>query len=373
MTPADRLLFVITSLDRGGAQRQVVDLAVRLQRTRPVAVLSMTAPEFYVDELTAAGVEVHTLRMRPGRPTPAAFLRYGRFLRRWRPDLVHSHMVHANLLARLGRVFAPRVPLVCTVHNVTEGARWREIAYRLTDRLATRTTAVSEAAARRYVEVGAAPPGRIGYLPNGFDFTTQVLPEDGQRVRDELGVGEEFLWVTAGRLHPQKGYDLLLDAFDRVRHDAPSARLAIAGDGPEEQALRARREELQLGAAVTMLGDRPDVPALLAAADGFVLSSRWEGLPVVLLEAAAAQLPIVATDVGGNHEVVIPQLGGVLTDVSPGEIAAGMLRVMAMPPAARAEAGRALREQAQSRYDLPAILERWEEVYAGVRRPRSRR
>jgi glycosyltransferase involved in cell wall biosynthesis len=115
-----------------------------------------------------------------------------------------------------------------------------------------------------------------------------------------------------------------------------------------------------------MLGDREDVPALLAAADGFVLSSRWEGLPVVLLEAAAAQLPIVATDVGGNNEVVVPQLGGVLTDVSAAAIAAGMARVIALSPAARLDVGRALREQARARFDLPGILSRWEELYESL-------
>lgn len=363
MTRTGRLLFVITSLDRGGAERQVVDLAVRLRPSRPVAVLSLKVPELYVDELEAADVEVHTLKVRAGRPTPAALLRYGLFVRRWRPEVIHSHMVHANLLARLGRVFAPRVPLVCTIHNVTEGARWREIAYRLTDRLATRTTAVSETAARRYVAVGAVPPGRVSYVPNGFDFSAKLRTDDSVAVRRELGVADEFLWLTAGRLHHQKGYDLLLDAFDRLRRDVPNVRLAIAGDGPEDAALRARLAGLDLGSVVTMLGDRADVPALLAAADGFVLSSRWEGLPVVLLEAAAAQLPIVATDVGGNNEVVVPQLGGVLTDVSATAIAAGMARVVGLPPAARLDVGRALREQARARFDLPGILERWVELY----------
>lgn len=371
MKPARRLLFVITSLDRGGAQRQVVDLAARLRVARtPVAVLSMIPPAHYVDELVAAGVEVHSLDMRPGRPTPLAFLRYGRFLRRWRPDLIHSHMVHANLLARLGRIFLPRVPVVGTVHNVTEGARWREIAYRLTDWLATRTTAVSEAAARRYVEVGAVPRGRIVVLPNGFDFARRDESEARAAMRAELGAGTGFLWLTAGRLDPQKGYDMLLEAFARILPQHAGARLAIAGDGPQRAELAAAVERLELGGSVALLGDRSDVPALLAAADGFVLSSRWEGLPMVLLEAAAARLPIVATDVGGNREVVLPQLGGVLTPVSVAGIAEGMESVMALAPEARAKIGGALRAQVETRYDMTAVVKRWLEVYAGVdRRP----
>ena len=367
MTVPPRLLFVTTSMDRGGAQRQIVDLAARLHAAGwPVAVLSMTTPSEYLDELDAADVEIASLHMAPGRPTPAAFARYGRFIRRWKPDIIHSHMVHANLLARLGRVFAPRVPVICTVHNVVEGARWREIAYRLTDPLATLTTAVSEAAAERYVRVGAAPKGRITAFPNGFDFSRPV--PDGARasIREALEVGDAFLWVTAGRLDVQKGYDLLLAAFDNVRRSRPDARLVIAGDGPERAVLDGILARLGLAGCATLLGDRQDVPSILAAADGFVLSSRWEGLPMVLLEAAAQGLPIVCTDVGGDREVARPELGGVLVDVDPGSIAAGMLRVMAMDPAARAAIGAALQEHVRTGYDMAAVVERWKATYAAV-------
>jgi glycosyltransferase involved in cell wall biosynthesis len=151
-----RILLLTTSMARGGAERQVVDLASELRgRGWVVAVLSLIAANAFVDELSAIDVEVGDLRMTRGRPTVAALLRYRSFLRRWRPDIVHSHMVHANLLARIGRAFAPSVPVVCTVHTVMEGSRWRAIAYRLTDPLASATTAVSRAAAERSVRTGS--------------------------------------------------------------------------------------------------------------------------------------------------------------------------------------------------------------------------
>ena len=362
-----RVLFVITSLDRGGAQRQIVDLSARLRASGwPVTVLSMTRPAEYVDELLALGVKVVSLRLERGRPTPLAYVRYGRFVRGWRPDIIHGHMVHANLLVRVGRIFAPRIPVVCTVHNVNEGARWRELAYRLTDPLATLTTAVSEAAAKRYVEIHAAPKGRIEAFPNGLDFSRPIPTDARSRVRDELGVGEAFLWVTAGRLDPQKGYDLLLDAMDRVRRVQPEARLVIAGHGPERASLDGQLGRLDLATTVTLLGDRPDVPALLAAADGFVLSSRWEGLPMVLLEAAAQAVPIVCTDVGGDREVVRPELGGVLVDVDPAAISDGMLAVMEMTPEDRATVGHALQSHVRSNYDMTVVTHRWKTVYARI-------
>lgn len=368
MNESKRVLFVTTSVARGGAQRQIVDLATTLRSIGwKVAVLSMTTPSEYLGELAAGDIDVVSLDMARGRPTPAALLRYGRFVRRWKPDVIHSHMVHANLLARIGRVFAPGVPVVCTVHSVVEGARWREIAYRLTDPLASATTAVSEAAAERYVRVGAVPKGRITALPNGFDFSRQVPDGARDTIRGALGVGDAFLWFTAGRLERAKGYDLLLSAFDAVRRARPGARLAIAGDGPERSALDGIVEGLALANSAILLGDRQDVPSILAAADGFVLSSRWEGLPMVLLEAAAQGLPIVCTDVGGDREVARPELGGILVDVDPAAIATGMLELMDLTPAARAQIGHSLREHVRSNYDLTEVVARWESVYAAVR------
>jgi glycosyltransferase involved in cell wall biosynthesis len=352
---------------RGGAEQQVVDLALKLgARGWRVLVLSMTPPIDHMDELAAAHIKLETLSMQRGRPALVALLRYASFVRAWRPDVVHCHMVHANLLGRIGRLFNPRVPVVCTVHNIVEGPRWREVAYRLTDPLASATTAVSAAAAARYVRVGAVPPGRILTIPNGFDFSRDFVPAGAREaVRQALGV-DGFLWVTVGRLVRAKGHDLLLRAFRTVHERRPDARLAIVGDGPAKDALIALTRRLGLEESVTLLGTRRDVPSILAAADSFVLSSRWEGLPMVLLEAAAHRLPIVSTDVGGCREVAKPELGAVLTDVTHEAISNAMLHVMELSSSKRASVGAALRNYIQSEFDIDEIVPRWEQLYASV-------
>ena len=368
MTSGPRVLLLVTSMARGGAERQVVDLAAELQaRGWTACVLSMITPSDFRDELAAAGVELASLEMTQGRPSVGALLRYRSFVRRWKPRVIHAHMVHANLLARIGRLITPRTPVVCTVHSVVEGRRWREIAYRLTDRLSSATTAVSRAATERYVRVGAAPRGRIITIPNGFDFSRAVTPagsRDG--IRRELGAGDAFLWLAVGRLIPEKGHDMLLHAFSRVRSVHTSARLVIAGEGEQSPMLHGLIRDLALTASVRLLGERRDVPSLLAAADAFVMSSRWEGLPMVLLEAAAQQLPIVATDVGGCGEVAVPELGAVLTQPNGKAIAAGMLEVMEMTAAERAKVGAALRDHVRAEFDLEPIVTRWEALYASV-------
>lgn len=363
-----RVLLLTTSLGRGGAEQQVADLGLSLRaRGSEVAVLSMTPNLSHMDELRAADIEVGTLDMQPGKPTVAGLLGYRSFIRRWRPELVHSHMVHANLLARLGRPFALSTPVICTVHTVMEGRRWRSVAYRLTDRLAAATTAVSQAAAERSIRVGAVPRSRMTVIPNGFDFArARVEPGASESIRRQLQVGGDFLWVTVGRLVPEKGHDALLRAFVALRRDWPAARLVIVGDGPIKKALDQLIGELGLVGSATLLGERQDVPAILAAADGFVLSSRWEGLPMVLLEAAGQMLPIVSTDVGGCREVVRPELGGILTGTSPDSIAIGMSRVMGLTDAERGRIGRELRAHVAADFDLETIVMRWERLYASV-------
>jgi len=363
-----RILMVTTSLALGGAERQVVDLASALRaRGWVVAVLSMIKPTEYVADLAACDVEVAHIGMTRGRPTLAALLRYRSFVRQWRPDIVHSHMVHANLLARIGRVFAPRIPVVSTVHTVMEGRRWRAIAYRLTDPLASATTAVSRAAAERSVRIGAVPSGRITVIPNGFEFSRAHVADGVADIfRRELGVGDDFLWVTVGRLVPEKGHVTLLRAFEAVRRARPNVRLAIAGAGPERPAVDRLVTELGLGGSAFVLGERRDVAAILAAANAFVMSSQWEGLPMVLLEAAAQALPIVCTDVGGCSEVVRPELGGVLTGRSHEAIASGMLSVMDLHADERTKIGNDLRNLVRSEFDMATVVRRWEELYASA-------
>lgn len=368
MTAPRRLLLVTTSLCQGGAQRVVVDLALEFRaRGWAVAVLSMMKPDLYLDALAASHVEVATLGMTRGRPTPAALLRYASFVRSWRPDVVHSHMVHANLLARIGRVFAPRVPVVCTIHTVIEGGRWREIAYRLTDPLASATTAVSRSAAERYLRVGAVPRGRVVVIPNGVPDSRHGATRGARdTIRGALKAEGSFLWVTVGRLVPEKGHEMLLEAFAALRVVRPNVSLAIAGDGPERQALKRRAAELGLDEAVHLLGERDDVPAILAAADGFVLSSYLEGLPIALLEAAWQGLPIVSTDVGGCGEVASPELGAVLTEPSATALTGGMMRVMDLSAAERTRIGQRLRDHVRAEFDMNSIVQRWEGLYASV-------
>ncbi|MDW8103882.1 MAG: glycosyltransferase [Armatimonadota bacterium] len=360
------VVFVITSLDAGGAQAQVVRLAGALkQRGWKVSLVSMIPPRLYASELQGAGIFVETLHMRRKVPDPRGVLRLARLLKEWRPDVVHSHMVHANILVRVTRLLVPVPVLVCSIRSVYEGGRLREMLYRLTDPLCDLTTHVCRAGAERFVRVKAVSARRMRYIPNGVD-TEIFRPDDAARVqmRAHLGVQDTFVWLAVGRLEPAKDYPTLLHAFEKVARHCSSIKLLLAGEGALRDILKKMVCQLHIEDRVTFLGARQDIPQLMNAADACVMSSAWEGLPNVLLEAHACGLPIVATDVGGNSEVVIDgETGFLVPPRQPEALAQAMRRMMALGTQQRARMGQAGRQHVLQNYNMERIVKQWEELY----------
>jgi glycosyltransferase involved in cell wall biosynthesis len=360
------IVFVVNALTHGGAEIQVSRLARGLRRRGwRVGVVSMIPPEALVPEMQAEGVEVHCLNMSPGVPNPAGILRLRRILTDMRPQVVHSHIAHANILSRVTRMVAGFPVLVCTAHNTHEGGRMLMLAYRYTDWLADLTTNVSAAGVSRQIETGSARPGRVVFVPNGLDLETfRPDPELRQAARRGLGLGDEFTWLAAGRIEEAKDYPNLVRAFAVVAARRPETVLLIAGRGRLEADVKAMASAAGLDGRVRFLGVRSDVPALMNAADAYVMSSRWEGMPLVLQEAAAVGLPVVATDVGGNREVVCDGVSGLL--VPPNDaaaLAAAMENVLGLAPGRRAEMGRRGRAHVEAQFGIERVLDRWENIY----------
>lgn len=361
-----RNIFLTTGLAYGGAETQLVNLATRLKkRGWDVRVVSMLPPQAFTEELAAAGIPLATLNMRRGVPDPRAVFRLVRILRQWRPHIVHSHMVHANLLARVARIFYSVPVVISTAHNLKEGGRWREIAYRLTDFLADLTTNVSRAAVNRYIQVGAVPKNKIIFIPNGIDTNRfRFRQSDRLRLKDKLQLANKFVWLAVGRFEEAKDYPNLLRAFKIVVSEHVGVTLLIAGKGSLFENIKDMANTLGLEKNVKFLGVRDDIPELMSAADAYVMSSAWEGLPMVLLEAAACELPIVATDVGGNSEIVLHNISGyVIPPRHPEALAAAMLKVMSLSEDERKAMGRAGRAHIEANYSLDSVVDQWERLY----------
>jgi glycosyltransferase involved in cell wall biosynthesis len=366
--------LVVPGLDRiGGAERQVILLAKGLcRRGWRVSVVALSGSgDESAAELHEAGAEFKSLGMRKGLADPRGWIRFNCWLRREKPDVVHTHMPHATWLARWSRLAAPTRMLVDTLHTSSIGTRGRQLGYRWSGWLTDKVTAVSQAAAEAYFYVRMATADKLAVLPNGVDADAW-RPDAAVRkaLRNELNLEDKFLWYTAGRLDAVKDYPTLLWAMVEVPE---SARLVIAGSGPLEGELLRLSTLLGLERRVRFIGFDPDVLRWMQTADGFVLSSRWEGLPMSLLEAAACALPAVATDVSGTREVIVDRETGWL---APAGDAAGlgkaMTRMMQTPSEERSFMGQRARQNVIDHFNLKAVLDQWEAQYEELLKRNSR-
>lgn len=369
-----RVLYLVTSSGMGGAEQQVRSLALTFHRRGwDVTVVSMLPLIPPLSELAAAGVALATLGMTRGVADPRGLWRLRSVLRQVKPDVLHAHMVHANLMARVSRLLRPTPVVVSTIHNQDEGAQWRYLAYRATDRLSDVTTAPSELAVREAVRRGAASGSGVLLVPNGI-AVDEFGPDPAAResLRRELGVSASFVWLAVGRLDSAKAHPDLITAFGEIAPARP-ATLLIAGVGPLGQEISAMIRDRGLDDRVRLLGLRRDIPRLMQAADAFVMSSAWEGLPLALLEAAASALPVVATDVGGSREAVIDGVSGYLVPPrDPPALARAMADVMELPEPARRAMGQAGRHHMGRSFDLDVVVDRWERLYRDLLARRSR-
>ncbi len=364
----------IPGLDRiGGAERQAILLAKGLRRRGwrvSVIALSGTGGSA-ATELRDAGVDFLSLEMRKGLADPRGWSRFQRWLWRERPNVLHAHLPHAAWLARWSRMVAPVPVVVDTLHSSHTGTLGRRLGYVCSRWLTDRVTAVSDATAAAHLAAGMVSQNQLSLIANGIEVDAWRQDTAVRKTaRRELGLADEFLWMAAGRLEEVKDYPSLLRAMASL---PGKTRLLILGSGPLERDLRELAARLGLAKRVCFFGFEANVKRWMQAADGFVLSSRYEGLPMVLLEAGACKLAAVATDVAGTREVIVHGETGLLAEAgNAGELSAAMMSLMRMPTEERRAMGELARKRVVERFSLESALDQWEELYTGLleRNPR---
>ena len=359
------IAYVIPTLDRiGGAEQQVILLATGFaERGWRVSIITLSGGRRHlVRKLESAEIAFHSLEMRKGLADPRGWVRLHCWIRQNQPDIVHAHLPHASLLARWSRLAAPMRVLIDTIHSPATGGVLRKLGYRMSASLPDVVTAVSRTAAGPWLSSGIAKEKRLAIIPNGVEIERWRRDDDIRNaMRERLRLRNEFLWLSVGRLDPVKDHSTLLWALALLPSDA---ELVIAGDGQLRDPLRALAHELGLADRVHLPGFQTDVLPWMCAADGFVLSSRWEGLPIALLEAAACCLPVVVTDIPGAREVLPDLRGNQAAPVGDEKaLAAAMQALMCLPATERHDLGQRNHKSVCGRFNLDEVLNQWENLY----------
>jgi glycosyltransferase involved in cell wall biosynthesis len=362
------IVQMINALRIGGAEKLVVTFA-RAARTTDIKLTVVTlranVPEVKqaVLETGARVVELHHRKLfSPGR-----FYRLVRFLQQEDVDIIHTHLAMANILgAASGRLAG--IPVVTTLHNVSTGSENHTVRGPLESWLLNHSV---EQVIAVGLETAEAQQFRLGgkeiiVIPNAVEVPGETAASRVRALRQELGIAQGSpLLLSVGRLEPQKGMNDLILAFEKLLLSYPDARLVVAGIGSLHDRLNREIREAGLQSQVQLLGLRNDIPDLLAACDLFVSASRWEGLPVSVLEAMAAGKPVVATRVGDLPQVVLDGMGVLVPPGNPDQLA-DALRLVIADPRCGASYGSAAREHVLKEYSASRWADRLLALYARV-------
>ena len=359
-----KILYVITALGVGGAEIVTINIANQIvSRGYGVTILhlrEMNNLKSYIDPR----VQTVTLSM---TKSPVSFIkalfRASKFIKRWKPDIVHGQMFHANLFCRILRVFLRFPVLITTEHNKYIGGRLRMVLYRITDFLTDLNTNVSKEATELFVKCKSFSENKTMSIYNGIDLEKFFHYESkATSIREKYGINEEdFVFINVGRLTEAKNHKGLIDVFTLLVEKYKNMKLLIVGTGELENELQNYIRVKGGEEFVSLAGRHFNVVDFYNASDCFVLSSTWEGFGVVLVEAMACELPVVTTDAGGCAEVVDdPQFVVPVGDLNI--LYQKMEQIYLMKPQTRMVLGSVNREKSR-RFDLHSICDQWVTVY----------
>ncbi len=357
-----KIIFATEATGWTGGANQIWLTSQELRRRGHEIVVACSPEGDLSRRLAAAGVPVEPVPIRQDYDLPAARA-IARIADERGASLIHAHHPKAHAVCLLSRWLWTRVPLVVTRRVINPIRKNPFSRFKYNSGKIARYIAVCQAAADELAAVGVAPE-RISVIPSGIDTRRW---DASRKDRASLGSTPPLRVIMVGHYSPIKGHSILLQAAARVIQEFPSVLFQLVGR--ETAKLRPEAERLGVAGHVEILGERTDVPELLSKTHLFVMPSLMEGIGTALIEAQAAGVPVVASEVGGLPDVVEKGVTGLLTP--PGDaqaLASALLRLLKSPEEREAMAARAV-ENARKNFSVEAVTDRLEDLYTRMARP----
>jgi glycosyltransferase involved in cell wall biosynthesis len=353
------IVYILPCLEMGGAERVVTDLiknldpkifACQLICLKPIT----SAISVLEQELTQAGFKPLIIG-RNQRLDLLALFRLYRFFRKQKPDIVHTHLFSADIYGRIIARLA-RVPVVIsTIHNINiaEGKK-RRLIRRWTKFLVTMTVAVSQFVKDYVLEYDRVSTNKLMVIHNGIDIFKFSLAHSTNENPEIIRLG------SVGRLTSQKSFNILIEALSLCQ---VKFICSIVGEGEERANLEKLINDHGLDKAIKLIGKQTDVPKFLSNLDVFILTSSWEGLPLVILEAGAANLPVISSDLPNVREIIEDQKNGLLFKTGDVKFLAQLIDNLAKDDRRRIDLAKALQEKINSSFSVERMAEQYAKLY----------
>ena len=342
------LLHLITGLGVGGAERVVLDLSKNSNKKRyKTSVISMSKQHEMLDMFRKNSVDVNVLNMNSSVTDLFKIVQsVNRHVKEQNIQLIHSHMTDAMIVGVIVKMLNPKLKLVFTSHNITFGSKVRTLAIKLLKSFRDRDILFSQD------QLSSIYKKNYEMIPNGIDINRYKL---------NLQKDETFTFITVGRIEKQKNHIKLLESAKDLKDRGLEFQILIVGDGKDPIQKKIVEDfivEHELEEYVHLLGVRFDIPELISKADCFVLSSAWEGLPIVLLEAGASKIPIISTPVGSIPSLIDDSCG-YLADENFTEAMEGVMLDYTLAK----KKALALYKKVEKNYSIENIVKKHEKIY----------
>ena len=359
-----KVLHFIGSLETGGTETMLLAY-LRTTKNKEIehVVCTIYPRESLKKEFHDAGIKVYSLNI-PSKPFFfLTFPKFALFLKKTNPDIVHSYLIQESLVNRIvGRLMGKAV--VCGKRDIDKNKSfWKVWLDRMTIWLADVNISNSRQGLEELLSYGV-PKEKALYVPNGKDLSPFEISISKEKAKNRLGFGKEIILIGCiSRLFESKGQEYLIRAMPRLLKEKPEIKLLVVGGGRMKDYLEKISQELGVSKDVIFLGERKDIPELLKAFDVFVFPSLREGMPGALMEAMAAGLPVVATNIGGNVELVENNETGLLVlPANPREISTAVLKILDTPKLS-ATLGKKARNRIKNDFTLEKMAATLDGIY----------